>query len=91
MNRRSRIPALPVRALLAALISTALLGGCSTPQVQDYAGQAPVLELRDYFNGTLDAYGIFTDRAGKVVNRPQAFLNEAKLTQLALSVRFAAA
>ena len=28
--------------------------------------------------------------AGKVVNRPQAFLNEAKLTQLALSVRFAA-
>lgn len=28
--------------------------------------------------------------AGKVVNRTQAFLNEAKLTQLALSVRFAA-
>lgn len=28
--------------------------------------------------------------AGKVVNQPQAFLNEAKLTQLALSVRFAA-
>ncbi len=28
--------------------------------------------------------------AGKVVYRPQAFLNEAKLTQLALSVRFAA-
>ena len=28
--------------------------------------------------------------AGKVVNRPQAFLNEAKLTQLALAVRFAA-
>lgn len=28
--------------------------------------------------------------AGKVVNRPQAFLNEAKLTQLALSIRFAA-
>ncbi len=28
--------------------------------------------------------------AGKAVHRPQAFLNEAKLTQLALSVRFAA-
>ncbi|MFN3408987.1 MAG: AAA family ATPase [Limisphaerales bacterium] len=28
--------------------------------------------------------------AGKTVNRPQSFLNEAKLTQLALSVRFAA-
>ena len=69
MNQRSRIPALLSRTLLAALISTALLSGCSTPQVQDYAGQAPVLELRDYFNGTLDAYGIFTDRSGKVVKR----------------------
>ena len=33
-------------------------------------------------------FGIQID--GKIVNRPQAFLNEAKLTQLALSVRFAA-
>lgn len=35
----------------------------------DYAQETPVLELRDYFNGTLDAYGIFTDRSGKVVKR----------------------
>jgi hypothetical protein len=28
-----------------------------------------VLELRQYFNGTLDAWGIFTDRSGKVVKR----------------------
>ncbi len=33
-------------------------------------------------------FGIQVD--GKDINRPQAFLNEAKLTQLALSVRFAA-
>jgi len=33
-------------------------------------------------------FGIQID--GKTINRPQAFLNEAKLTQLALSVRFAA-
>jgi hypothetical protein len=56
--------------LLAAVLSTAfLLVGCSTPQVQDYAAETPVLELRDYFNGTLDAYGVFTDRSGKVVKR----------------------
>jgi hypothetical protein len=55
--------------LLAAVVSAALLGACSTPQVQDYAKETPVLELRDYFNGTLDAYGIFTDRSGKVVKR----------------------
>jgi len=55
--------------LLAAVVCAALLGACSTPQVQDYAKESPVLELRDYFNGTLDAYGIFTDRSGKVVKR----------------------
>jgi hypothetical protein len=55
--------------LLAAVVSASLLGACSTPQVQDYAKETPVLELRDYFNGTLDAYGIFTDRSGKVVKR----------------------
>ena len=55
--------------LLAAVVSASLLGACSSPQVQDYAQEKPVLELRDYFNGTLDAYGIFTDRSGKVVKR----------------------
>jgi len=33
-------------------------------------------------------FGIQVD--GKTINRPQSFLNEAKMTQLALSVRFAA-
>ena len=61
--------------LLAAVVCTALLGACSTPQVQDYAKEAPVLELRDYFNGTLDAYGIFTDRSGKVVKRFTVVMN----------------
>jgi hypothetical protein len=57
------------RTLLAGVLSALLLGACSTPQVQDYAKETPALELRDYFNGTLDAYGIFTDRSGKVVKR----------------------
>src|SRR5205085_5229300 len=33
-------------------------------------------------------FGIQID--GKTINRPQSFMNEAKMTQLALSVRFAA-
>ncbi len=57
------------RSTLAIASSVALLTGCSSTPVTDYAGQTPVLELRDYFNGTLDAYGIFTDRSGKVVKR----------------------
>jgi len=61
--------------LWLAATSTALLGACSTPQVQDYAKETPVLELRDYFNGTLDAYGIFTDRSGKVVKRFTVVMN----------------
>ncbi len=47
----------------------ALLTACSTPQIDDYAKEKPVLELDKYFNGTLDAYGVFTDRSGQVVKR----------------------
>ena len=54
-------------ALVFALTLT--LAGCGTQAINDYANEKPALELRDYFNGTLDAYGVFTDRSGKVVKR----------------------
>ena len=58
------------RALLLALtLSAGLLAGCSGPQLADYALDTPTLDMRQYFNGTLDAYGVFTDRSGKVVKR----------------------
>ena len=59
------------RLLLAgsAALGTGLLAGCSTPKIADYANEKPLLDLRRYFNGTLDAYGVFTDRSGKVVKR----------------------
>lgn len=53
----------------AATAIVATLTGCSTPAVTDYASERPALDLRDYFNGTLDAYGLFTDRSGKVIKR----------------------
>jgi hypothetical protein len=49
--------------------SGALLSGCATPNIDSYANEKPVLDLRSYFNGTLSAYGIFTDRSGAVVKR----------------------
>jgi hypothetical protein len=55
--------------LLAAVAALAGLSGCGSTPVTDYAQEKPVLEMRDYFNGTLDAYGVFTDRSGKVVKR----------------------
>lgn len=58
------------RLLLAAgLAGAATLAGCAGPQVAQYAAEKPALDLRRYFNGTLDAYGIFTDRSGAVVKR----------------------
>ncbi|MEY3474328.1 MAG: hypothetical protein RL087_786 [Pseudomonadota bacterium] len=48
---------------------TALLAGCASPTVADYAAEKPVLDLSKYFNGTIDAWGVFTDRSGKVVKR----------------------
>ena len=53
----------------AIAVSSALLVGCAGPQINDYASEKPVLDLRQYFNGTIDAYGVFTDRSGKVVKR----------------------
>lgn len=58
-----------VRSFAAVLLSVGLLAGCAGPQISDYAAEKPTLDLRQYFNGTLDAYGIFTDRSGKVVKR----------------------
>jgi hypothetical protein len=55
--------------LAAALGLGAVITGCAGPQITDYAAEQPVLDMRQYFSGTLDAYGVFTDRSGKVVKR----------------------
>jgi hypothetical protein len=52
--------------LLAGMIG---LSGCGTVEPQRYAAEKPVLDLREYFNGTLDAHGIFQNRSGEVVKR----------------------
>ena len=59
----------------AGLATAAVLTGCAGPQVTDYAKQTPLLDLRQYFNGTLDAYGVFLDRSGKVVRRFTVVMN----------------
>lgn len=62
----------PRRLILAGASSAALLAftGCSTrPQVADYASEKPIFDLKNYFNGMIDGWGIFTDRSGKVVRR----------------------
>ncbi|MGQ2980689.1 MAG: DUF3833 domain-containing protein [Polaromonas sp.] len=57
------------RSAAALALCLSVLAGCAGPQISDYAAEKPVLDMRQYFNGTLDAYGVFTDRSGKVVKR----------------------
>jgi len=61
-----------LRKLLVVLMmsSLSLLFGCGTTVTpNDYASEKPVLDLQTYFNGTIDAWGMFQDRSGKVVKR----------------------
>ena len=54
--------------LTGAVASTGLVG-CANPSVSDYASEQPRLDMQKYFDGMVDAWGIFTDRNGKVVKR----------------------
>ena len=62
----------------ASALGTAALGslsGCASQNIDSYRAEKPVLDLQQYFNGTLDAYGVFTDRSGTVVKRFSVVMN----------------
>lgn len=68
---RSPAPAAPARraALGGLLGAAALAGGCASVDPSQYAAERPLLDLRTYFDGRIDAWGVFQDRSGKVVRR----------------------
>ncbi len=45
------------------------LSGCASHKVETYQGRTPPLELKEYFNGPIKAWGIVQDRSGKVTQR----------------------
>ena len=45
------------------------LSGCSGPSIEHYKPQSPKLDIREYLNGKLKAFGIIEDFSGKVVSR----------------------
>ncbi len=59
------------RLFLTAATTTGAvtLAGCAGVDIAEYANEKPVLDLRRFFDGTVDAWGVFTDRSGKVVKR----------------------
>ena len=59
----------PCKRLLGAAILAIGLAGCAAPTPAQYAGQQPALDITRYFNGTLDAHGMFQDRSGAVIKR----------------------
>jgi hypothetical protein len=52
-----------------ALAITLGLAGCAGVPVEKYRQEQPKLDLAEYFNGTLDGWGMFQDRSGEVVKR----------------------
>jgi hypothetical protein len=58
-----------ITRLLSAAAFAATLAGCSAPMPDQYAHQQPRLDIQRYFNGTLDAHGMFQDRSGAVIKR----------------------
>jgi Protein of unknown function (DUF3833) len=57
-----------MRRLLVALV-VLFAAGCASVNVDDYRSEKPALDLAQYFNGTIDGWGMFQDRSGKVVKR----------------------
>ena len=56
-----------LRALLTAPIL--FLTGCAGVSPEAYVTERPTLDLHEYFNGRVDAWGYFADRSGRVVRR----------------------
>ena len=58
-----------LRRFGAALLTLVLLGGCAGLDVEQYRAEQPQLDLRKFFSGTVDGWGMFQDRSGKVIKR----------------------
>jgi hypothetical protein len=53
----------------AALASAPLWSGCAGPSLGDHAATSPRFDFRGYFDGTVSAHGMVSDRGGRVLRR----------------------
>ena len=60
---------------LVLLLFCICLGSCSDIDVNRYSQETPKLELRDFFSGRVDAWGMFQKRSGEVIKRFHAVIN----------------
>ena len=55
---------------ISLVILTAItLSGCASVEVDAYRSETPALNMRRFFNGTVEGWGMFQDRSGKVIKR----------------------
>ena len=54
------------------LLLAFLVAGCSRISIDEYAGSSPALDLKEFFDGELRAYGILQDRSGRVTRKFEA-------------------
>lgn len=58
-----------LKNLLIVFVSSFLLIGCTSMQIDDFKDAKPAFIPQEYFNGPMTAYGMVKDRSGKVVRR----------------------
>lgn len=75
--------------VLHALFAGLLLSSCSAPLVAHYAAEKPTLDLRQYFAGHVEAWGMYQDRSGEVLKRFKVDIaSHAEGDQLVLEEHF---
>lgn len=57
-----------MKLLLAAVFALSV-AGCASTGVEQYRAEKPALDVQQYLNGTLDAWGVFQGRSGEVKKR----------------------
>ena len=58
-----------MKKLIVLAAALTALTGCGSVPVDRYRAEQPQLDLKRYFDGTVDAWGMFQDRSGAVVKR----------------------
>jgi hypothetical protein len=64
-----------MKRLFLLLCTSLLLTSCAGVEVARYQGEKPVLDLRKYFSGTIDGWGMFQDRSGAAIKRFHVKIN----------------
>lgn len=55
--------------IIFLLGGTMVLSGCSSQNLTHYEDTSPAMDIKEYFNGPIKAWGIVQDRKGHVVRR----------------------